>query len=90
MLAGMTCTSFSSSAGIGGAALDSAWRRCFGMSVGCEWLVRVLEANTPAVGFWRTAIARYSRGTCKEEEREVNGRPWRFFRFVSNGASITQ
>jgi predicted acetyltransferase len=27
-----------------------------------EWLVRVLEANAPAVGFWRKAISNYSRG----------------------------
>ena len=50
-----------------------------------EWLVRVLEANAPAVLFWRTAIAAYSRGSYKEEDRIVKGRPWRFFRFVSNG-----
>ena len=51
-----------------------------------EWLVRVLELNTPAVLFWRAAIASYSRGSYKEEGRIVNGRPWRFFRFASNGA----
>ena len=48
-----------------------------------EWLVRVLEANAPAVLFWRTAISSHSRGSHKEETRMVNGRPWRFFRFVS-------
>ncbi len=51
-----------------------------------EWLVRVLEANTPAVLFWRSAIAAHSRDSYEEEERVVNGRPWRFFRFVSSGA----
>jgi predicted acetyltransferase len=50
-----------------------------------EWLVRVLEANAPAVLFWRTAIATHSPGSCKEEVRIVNGRPWRFFRFVGAG-----
>jgi predicted acetyltransferase len=50
-----------------------------------EWLVRVLEANAPAVTFWRETIASYSRGSYKEEGRMVNGRPWRFFRLVSNG-----
>jgi predicted acetyltransferase len=44
-----------------------------------EWLVRVLELNAPAVLFWRTAIL----SQYKEESRTVNGRPWRFFRFVS-------
>jgi predicted acetyltransferase len=48
-----------------------------------EWLVRVLELNLPAVLFWRTAISTYSRGSCQEEVRIVDGRPWRFFRFVS-------
>lgn len=52
-----------------------------------EWLVRVLEANAPAVTFWRTAISSYSRGSYEEEGRVVNGRPWRFFRFTSNGAA---
>jgi predicted acetyltransferase len=48
-----------------------------------EWLVRVLEANAPAVQFWRSAISPYAYGTYKEDERAVKGRPWRFFRFVS-------
>jgi predicted acetyltransferase len=50
-----------------------------------EWLVRAMGANGPAVLFWRTTISRYSRGSY-EEERIVNGRPWRFFTFVSHGA----
>jgi predicted acetyltransferase len=50
-----------------------------------EWLVRALEANAPAVAFWRTAIASYSRGAYEEVERISKGRPWRFFRFVSGG-----
>ena len=49
-----------------------------------EWLVRVLELNAPAVAFWRSAISSYSGGSHAEEGRMVNGRPWRFFRFVSN------
>lgn len=51
-----------------------------------EWLVRVLEANAPAVLFWRSAISRHSGGLYEEEGRMVKGRPWRFFRFLSNGA----
>lgn len=50
-----------------------------------EWLVRVLEANAPAVSFWRDTVASYSGGSYKEEGRTVNGRAWRFFRFVSSG-----
>ena len=50
------------------------------------WLVRVLEANAPAVLFWRDAISRYSGGSYLEEPRIVNERPWRFFRFESADA----
>lgn len=49
-----------------------------------EWLVRVLEANEPAIAFWRCGISIYSSGSYKEEQRIVNGRRWKFFRFVSN------
>jgi predicted acetyltransferase len=52
-----------------------------------EWLVRVLELNAPAVSFWRTVVAGYSRGAYhayQEETRVVNGHSWRFFRFLSN------
>jgi len=51
-----------------------------------QWLVRVLEANAPAVQFWRTAISSHSRGSYEEDVRIVNGRPWRFFKFVARGA----
>ena len=51
-----------------------------------EWLVRVLEANAPAVSFWRTAISSYTRDSFEAKGRIVKGRPWRFFRFVSSGA----
>jgi predicted acetyltransferase len=49
-----------------------------------EWLVRVLELNAPAVLFWRAAIESQVRGSYEEELRIVNGRQWRFFRFVSH------
>jgi len=70
-------------------------RRGFGQTIATllwnkrpgEWLVRVLEANAPAAAFWRNAISSYSRGSYEEEGRMVNGRPWRFFRFASNGAA---
>ena len=48
-----------------------------------EWLVRVYEANVPAVPFWRSIIANYAGGTYQEERRIVNEKPWRFFRFAS-------
>jgi predicted acetyltransferase len=50
-----------------------------------EWLVRVFEANAPAVLFWREAISGCSLGSYREEQRVIDGRPWRFFRFVSKG-----
>jgi predicted acetyltransferase len=54
-----------------------------------EWLVRVLEANAPAVLFWRTAISGYTLGSCQgsfqEERRVIDGRSWIFFRFDHAG-----
>jgi predicted acetyltransferase len=50
-----------------------------------DWLVRVLEANTSAINFWRSGISIYSLGSYIEEQRTVNGRSWKFFRFVSHG-----
>ena len=50
-----------------------------------EWLVRVLDANRPAVLFWRAAVGAYSCGAFHEEPRIVDGQRWRFFRFVSHG-----
>lgn len=48
-----------------------------------EWLVRVLEANAPAVSFWRGEISSYSAGSYRQAEYMANGRRWKFFRFVS-------
>jgi predicted acetyltransferase len=52
-----------------------------------DWLVRVLEANAPAITFWRCEVSTYSLGSYREERHIVNGRPWKFFRFVSNRAN---
>jgi predicted acetyltransferase len=68
------------------------FRRCgFGRSMATflwneypgEWLVRVFEGNAPAIPFWRTAVARHSSGSYREERHVVKGHSWRFFRFVS-------
>ncbi|MEO8027104.1 MAG: GNAT family N-acetyltransferase [Bryobacteraceae bacterium] len=48
-----------------------------------NWLVRVLDANVTAVPFWRSTVSSQSGGSHTEETRDVNGRPWRFFQFVS-------
>jgi predicted acetyltransferase len=53
-----------------------------------NWLVRVLESNTPAVLFWREAISTYTLGTYAEEPRIVDGRRWLFFRFVSHALGL--
>jgi predicted acetyltransferase len=66
--------------GVGQSMTTFLWKKHPG-----EWLVRVLEANAPALLFWRNAISRYSRGSYQEERRIVNGRPWRFLRFASAG-----
>ncbi len=67
--------------GLGRRMASLLWNRYPG-----EWLVRVLESNTPAILFWRISISSYSLGAFEEEKRIVHGRPWRFFRFVSNGS----
>lgn len=52
-----------------------------------EWLVRVLEFNEPAVQFWRSTISEHSRGIFEEQKRDIKGRPWRFFQWVSTECS---
>ena len=47
------------------------------------WLVRVLEANVPAVLFWRTVVSSHSHGSYSEETCTVGGRRWLFFQFES-------
>jgi predicted acetyltransferase len=48
-----------------------------------KWLVRVLDANMVALNFWRNTISAYARDSHKEEHRDVNGRSWTHFRFLS-------
>lgn len=48
-----------------------------------NWLVRVLETNTPAVHFWRTAVSAYTWGEYAEESRIIEGRSWLFLRFLA-------
>jgi len=44
-------------------------------------LVRVYEANLPAVPFWRAAISSYTRDAFVEQARSVRDRPWSYFEF---------
>jgi predicted acetyltransferase len=46
-----------------------------------QWLVRVYEANLPAVPFWRRTISAYTNNAYEEERRLVDDRPWRYFTF---------
>ena len=48
-----------------------------------RWLVRVYEANLPAVPFWRGTIAAFTDQDFTEERRFINEKPWRFFSFDS-------
>ena len=48
-----------------------------------RWLVRVYEANLPAVPFWRGAIAAYTNQAFTEERCIIEDKPWRFFSFDS-------
>jgi predicted acetyltransferase len=48
-----------------------------------DWTVRVLEANEPALNFWRRTIA-----GATEEVRIVHDRTWRIFRFSSRRATL--
>jgi predicted acetyltransferase len=68
-------------AGVGQHMATMLWDRTPG-----EWLVRVFEANQPAVPFWRSTIAAYTDGAYLEERRLRNDRPWRFFRFRSRAS----
>jgi predicted acetyltransferase len=63
-------------AGVGQRMATFVWNKYPG-----DWLVRVLEANTPAVLFWRASVSHYPH---KEETHHVGGRAWRFFRFTSS------
>lgn len=46
-----------------------------------DWLVRVLEANRPAVPFWRKAVQQRAGEHYEEQELLLGERAWRFFRF---------
>jgi predicted acetyltransferase len=41
------------------------------------WTVRVLQANTPALSFWRRTVPAWAQ----EVERTINNRPWNIFRW---------
>jgi predicted acetyltransferase len=49
-----------------------------------SWLVRVFEANVPAVTFWRRVISVHTSGAYKEDHCLVNAHYWRHFSFDSS------
>jgi predicted acetyltransferase len=48
-----------------------------------EWLVRVFQANLPAMPFWRAAISAHTAGRFDESVRSVKEAPWSYFTFES-------
>lgn len=62
--------------GLGRALATAIWNEYPG-----DWIVRVLQANRPALPFWRTAIEAYTEGRFVEEARCLDGRDWSYFSF---------
>ena len=47
-----------------------------------NWLVRVLQRNTPAMEFWAATIANFSHRGHREEVRSISGEAWSYFTFA--------
>ncbi len=62
--------------GVGKEFISTLWEQQTGI-----WLIRVLQANLPAVPFWRHAIGAYTAGDYREDQRTVDGQSWYFFWF---------
>jgi len=62
--------------GVGKQFISTLWERQTG-----TWLIRVLEANLPAVPFWRNTISDYTNDDYREDRRIVDDEPWCFFSF---------
>jgi predicted acetyltransferase len=45
------------------------------------WQVRVMQANSAAVGFWQSSISTYIKGDAHAIEIEKDGQRWLVFRF---------
>lgn len=65
----MTFTSSLSCASFDAAASTGAMATFLCNEHGGEWLVRVLEANAPAIAFWRSGISSYSLGSSRGAAR---------------------
>jgi predicted acetyltransferase len=47
-----------------------------------DWLIRVYQANTPAMRFWAETVAHYSSGAYLEDVRSISGDAWSYFTFA--------
>jgi len=68
--------------GVGQKFISTLWDQQAG-----TWLTRVLQANLPAVPFWRHTIATYSDDDYREDLRTINDQAWLFFWFDNGIAS---
>lgn len=66
--------------GVGQALAHHVWRQYPG-----AWLVRVYQRNSPALSFWRHAVASHCGSNYREETRTVDSRRWSYFTFESGG-----
>ncbi|MFP5265583.1 MAG: GNAT family N-acetyltransferase [Blastocatellia bacterium] len=67
--------------GIGMKVAHEVWRRFPG-----RWEVRVMESNTPAKGFWESAIASFIGEVRSPARVEKAGKCWYLFSFESENA----
>lgn len=59
-------------------AAKAIWTRFPG-----EWRVRVRQRNAPALRFWESAVAEFSRREVVAQLTDVDGEAWSFFLFES-------
>jgi predicted acetyltransferase len=64
--------------GVGRQAAHALWS-----TLGNRWVVRVSDANRPAVPFWANVVRMYSNGEFTESRLTNDGQSWRVFSFDS-------
>jgi predicted acetyltransferase len=67
---------------VGASAAREAWRRLPG-----RWEVRVINANRPAVDFWRRVISEHVGRSVDSTRFIRNGAEWHLFAFDAGGAA---
>jgi predicted acetyltransferase len=68
--------------GIGAAVAHETWRRFPG-----TWEVRVMEGNQPALAFWRSAVAAFTRSTPEAAVHAEEEKRWQVFSLASPAAA---